>query len=343
MKTRLEGIDVLRGVAALSVTMFHFSWSYGNVRDGTFTPSFSFVLGRYGVDLFFMISGFVIFMTLERSHRLLDFAVSRFARLYPAFWTALLLAIVALSLDGRPTPSFGTIVANVTMVPGFFGEPLIDQPYWTLAYEILFYFLAAGFFFLSGRSDPEIACVGWLLISVLMMGYVPSLMKMMAAPCSYLFVTGIMVYRVLDNRSNYTSYAVLVTAIFISTRIPFSPNEHISGLLCGALTSAFAMVLWLGGQVRVPRHCRLLVYFGEISYVLYLIHDQFGFTMLHAATALGLPPDLSIITVLLLVLGTAGAINAIVERPAQRWIKNYFLHHNRAAQSLVIGRIGRGV
>ena len=152
-----------------------------------------------------------------------------------------------------------------------------------------------------------------------------------------------MVYRVLHNRSNYTSYAVLVTAIFISTRIPFSPNEHISGLLCGALTSAFAMVLWLGGQVRLPRHCRLLVYLGEISYVLYLIHDQFGLTMLHAATALGLPPDLSIITVLLLVLGTAGAINAIVERPAQRWIKNYFLHHNRAAQLLVIGRIGRGV
>jgi len=334
MKTRLEGIDVLRGVAALSVTMFHFTWSYGNVRDSTFTPSFSFVSGRYGVDLFFMISGFVIFMTLERSRRLLDFAVSRFARLYPAFWTALLLAIVALSLDGRPTPSFGTIVANVTMVPGFFGEPLIDEPYWTLAYEILFYFLAAGFFFFSGRSDPEIACVGWLLISMLMMAYVPSLMKMIAAPCSYLFVTGIMVYRILHNRSNYRSYAVLVTAIFISTRIPFSPNEHISGLSNGALTSALAIVLWSGGQVGVPRYCRLLVYLGEISYSLYLIHNQLGFTMLHTATALGLPPDISIITVLLLVLGAAGAINAIVERPAQRWIKNYFLHCNHAAQSM---------
>jgi len=190
-----------------------------------------------------MISGFVIFMTLERSRRLLDFVVSRFARLYPAFWTALLLAIVALSIDGRHTPSFGTIVANVTMVPGFFGSPLIDIPYWTLAYEILFYFLAAGFFFLSGRSDPEIACVVWLLISILMIEYIPSLMKMIAAPYSYLFVTGIMVYRILHNRPNYNSYAILATAIFISTRIQFSPNEHISGLLCGVLTSAFAMVL----------------------------------------------------------------------------------------------------
>jgi len=85
------------------------------------------------------------------------------------------------------------------------------------------------------------------------------------------------------------------------------------------------------------------MYLGEISYVLYLIHNQLGFTMLRVATALGLPPDISIITVLLLVLGTAGAINAIVERPAQRWIKNYCLHRNRVAQSAVSEHIARGV
>jgi len=66
-----------------------------------FTPSFSFPLGSYGVDLFFVASGFVVFMTLERAATLRGFAVSRFARRYPAFWVVVGIAITARLLDGH--------------------------------------------------------------------------------------------------------------------------------------------------------------------------------------------------------------------------------------------------
>src|SRR5262250_3203475 len=77
-KSRLEELDVLRGLAALAVVVFHYSGHATRYFTGF---PFHFTVGLHGVELFFVISGFVIFMTLERTARLRDFAVSRFSRL----------------------------------------------------------------------------------------------------------------------------------------------------------------------------------------------------------------------------------------------------------------------
>src|SRR5262245_3655062 len=79
-RRRFEELDVLRGVAAMAVVIFHYSGHATRYLTGF---PFHFKLGEHGVQLFFAISGFVIFMTLENTQRLRDFVVSRFSRLYP--------------------------------------------------------------------------------------------------------------------------------------------------------------------------------------------------------------------------------------------------------------------
>src|SRR2546430_2652712 len=92
-KPRFAELDLLRGVAALWVVLFHYTTQYSRlyVPDRRDLLGFEFPDGTLGVYLFFMISGFVIFMTLHRSERPLDFVVSRFARLYPAYWAGIVL------------------------------------------------------------------------------------------------------------------------------------------------------------------------------------------------------------------------------------------------------------
>jgi len=87
---RLAQLDALRGVAALLVVGFHYTTRFDQLYGHAGEPLLSLPWGHYGVNLFFMISGFVIFMTLERTQRATDFVVSRFSRLYPAYWGALL-------------------------------------------------------------------------------------------------------------------------------------------------------------------------------------------------------------------------------------------------------------
>src|ERR1043165_7322111 len=82
--TRLTELDVLRGMAAVWVLSFH----YPNYYDRLFHPNKSvplFQSGAHAVNLFFIISGFVIYMTLAKTKKPMDFVVSRFSRLYPAY------------------------------------------------------------------------------------------------------------------------------------------------------------------------------------------------------------------------------------------------------------------
>ena len=75
---RLVEIDALRGIAALSVVLFHYTTQFKKLYSPGGWTDFEFTHGHLGVNLFFIISGFVIFMTLERTKVPMDFVVSRF-------------------------------------------------------------------------------------------------------------------------------------------------------------------------------------------------------------------------------------------------------------------------
>ena len=111
-----------------------------------------------------MISGFVILWT-ARGRTPLRFAVSRFLRLYPSFWLVVLLTvacIAALAPHGE-TPSFATITANLTMIPGYFRAEFVDGVYWTLAVELKFYFLVLVLIATRQMERVEWLLVAWLV------------------------------------------------------------------------------------------------------------------------------------------------------------------------------------
>jgi peptidoglycan/LPS O-acetylase OafA/YrhL len=144
---RLKELDALRGIASVMVVMFHFSMG---------RPQSEPVLKYFvtGVDLFFIISGFVIFMSLEHIRSVKEFAINRFTRLFPAFWLCLCLTfafrIFHTAWQGIP-PETGIsgLLANMTMFPFYFGQPELDGTYWTLAVEMLFNFSWPWYFGLA--------------------------------------------------------------------------------------------------------------------------------------------------------------------------------------------------
>ena len=144
-KERVVGLDGLRGIAACGVLIHHFTTSYDMNHSFNGWLPFSFPQGVLGVPLFFLISGFVIFMTVERTKLTRDFAVSRFVRLYPAFWLSLLIAFVILCVIPGPEQPlvWGQLLrrttANASMISGWFGIGMISHDYWTLSVEMTFY------------------------------------------------------------------------------------------------------------------------------------------------------------------------------------------------------------
>ena len=89
--TRLEELDVLRGLAALAVAGTHYTTMCRDVG----TLDWTFHWGMYGPPLFFVISGFVILMSVRKRPEAVDFLVSRASRIYPTYWLAVPIAFVA--------------------------------------------------------------------------------------------------------------------------------------------------------------------------------------------------------------------------------------------------------
>ena len=114
------------------VVLYHLTFFY----DSSGLSPIRVPWGHFGVELFFIISGFVILMTLTRARDISDFAISRVARLYPAYWCAVLLtSLVAWQLETLG-PSPGELAANLTMMQGYMLLPDIDGSYWTLTLEL---------------------------------------------------------------------------------------------------------------------------------------------------------------------------------------------------------------
>ena len=147
---RYQNIELLRFIAALAVVYFH---AFGTLRAVAFPeigPNPLTELGAAGVDVFFVISGFVIFLSLTRKNRTpIEFARDRLIRLVPAYWILTVIHLVILAsvaiLRGTEVPfDFSWTIQSLFFVSQPLGNnlPLISQG-WSLEIEMLFYLLVA--------------------------------------------------------------------------------------------------------------------------------------------------------------------------------------------------------
>ncbi len=132
---RYQELDALRGIAALIVVFFHYTLHRPEANLG-------FRFGVTGVDLFFVISGFVIYMSLNKVNTSVEFIINRTSRLYPTYWACVTFTftlILIRSIYNSEHADFIKYAANMTMFQYYFKIGNLDGPYWTMIIEMIFY------------------------------------------------------------------------------------------------------------------------------------------------------------------------------------------------------------
>jgi peptidoglycan/LPS O-acetylase OafA/YrhL len=150
-RERLIWLDALRGVAALAVVFEHLLDALLPEVRRTVSPWFDF--GRYGVFLFFIVSGYVIPASLERRGSVREFWIGRMFRLYPLWAIAAaigLLFALAEVFWGLPDQlsrhPWMSVLAHMTMLQDLLGVPNVINVFWTLSYEMAFYLIVTAMF-----------------------------------------------------------------------------------------------------------------------------------------------------------------------------------------------------
>lgn len=310
---RFRELDMLRGIAALAVVLFHYS-----IHTAKYFGDFPFRFepGKYGVSLFFCVSGFVIFWTLERSRTLADFAFSRFSRLYPTYWAAILLwGVVSVGFFGeRFWP--GGYAANLTMLQTFVGVTDLDVAFWTLAVELVFYVWMALFFRLGLLKHILPIGVFWLLVSaVWVLAGEPALLRTyLILPYIPYFIAGIVFYRARAGWRREYALMILLAGLVLVVH-----NGALGGVIAAVCFAAmFAAISgWLSWAVNP-----VTVMLGTVSYALYVTHNNIGAQALNRLHDAGVPSVVSVPLMIAVAVGIAAAVTYGVEHPAMRWLRN---------------------
>lgn len=339
--SRLLELDVFRGVAAMAVVLYHYTTRYDQLfgHPSDINVYISLPLGYFGVNLFFIISGFVIFLTLNRTSSSMDFIVSRFSRLYPVFWAAVTVTFIAMLVFGlqglERTPM--EYLYNLSMISGFFDVRDIDGVYWTLRYELLFYFWMLILFNLRSFRFIELVGLAWVFLSL-----ASEVLKNIGHPVPgaietylilayiHLFVAGIIFFRISEAGFSVTRLVVLAVCLLTDYVL-----RGIESVVIIALFFILFILFVKGWLTRIA--IQPLVYLGTISYSLYLIHENIGFIAMQELYPLGLPQIPMLLIVVLISVGIAHLLTFSVEKPALYWIRQKYKHLKLKRSSVMVG------
>jgi peptidoglycan/LPS O-acetylase OafA/YrhL len=330
---RLQGLDSLRGIAAIAVVLTHYTFGFATFiqphRPGLL---FNVVNGHFGVDLFFIVSGFVILMTLERSANLVDFSISRFARLWPAYLVCAGLTGLLICLM-RFNPNRLTVhdsLLNVLMMNKLLGNVAIDGSYWTLTYEVLFYAGAAIVFFGLRIRRMEWPCLAWLALALVARtsGFNANHLRLgvlLGVEYCHFFILGMMIYRVSRRRHTRLTVITMVLAYLMTL---FGPDYNPGGIRLWQymlMSACFVAIVWLIAEKRLSfLNVQPLLFLGEISYSLYLIHQVAGYWVIQKLEGLGWNPTFVLLFAVICAIAVATCVRKLVEVPARRLIRNWY-------------------
>jgi peptidoglycan/LPS O-acetylase OafA/YrhL len=306
---RLYGLDALRGVAAMLV-LVHYMLSL-LAQDGVhWAGSVPAIvdLGKLGVAMFFLISGFVIPFSFQRG--LTGFAIGRAFRLLPALWLSILFCIAL----GAPLEGRAHLFANAFMLTDPMGETTLSSPYWTLSWEMYFYSIVALAYATGSLRSPRtfgLLAIAFAIVSL----FEPKAIYLI------LMLTGTLLRMVmLEDQEPAKSWLRIAIVTLISACLVSA--QHGWGQVFVGLAIALPAFVLLWDR---PAHAALL-WLGNVSFSLYVFH----LPILQEIHRAALPPAAFIGLGLLLPLLVAGA--------SYRWVEKPMMALGKAASALVVGR-----
>ncbi|MFJ6793452.1 acyltransferase family protein [Streptomyces sp. NPDC091268] len=335
---RLVVLDGVRILAALCVLLYHYvaldsGWGGPTVEIFPVAHRFA-VYGWLGVEVFFLVSGFVICMSAW-GRPVGDFAVSRLSRLFPAYWTAVLLTSAVLFAwpEVRPLRGFTDVMVNLSMLQAAVGVPNIDDAYWTLFAELKFYVLFA-LVVMRGTTyrNCVLFCGLWTLAAIVAPTADSGVLNFFAiSPYSPYFTAGIAFHLMRRFRPNAVLWAVVGVQFLLAQH--YVHDRMISNLGRGPAAAtpvwpahviialAFLLMAAIALGALDGIRWRWLPHAGALTYPLYLIHMLVGLTAIHHFRG-QVPPVPLVLGVSTAMLLLAWTVHRLIERPLGRALRD---------------------
>jgi peptidoglycan/LPS O-acetylase OafA/YrhL len=319
MKKKIAEIPILnslRAFAALSVCLFHFiCTTTGFITNPNILSIFSF--GKYGVQLFFVISGFIIPWSMFNADYQLGnwakFLLKRIIRLEPPYLISVLLAIIIITLrifilrKSDLDFTFTQIFLHIGyLIPFFDNYNWINQVYWTLAIEFQYYFFISFFFIALNNNFFSIRYLSYLIMIcgglISNSSFLPYWLPV--------FLIGVLIFQLKMKIVNIIEYISVTIISFLVIIYKHDPGELIYIVL--------GIVILLFYSKKDSKIGNLI---GEFSYTIYLTHTIIGASFINILSHYVNSPLIKAVVIgigILITLFSSFIIYNLVEKPSKK-------------------------
>jgi len=328
---RMYGLDILRFFLASAVMIYHFGY-FGPIATGATSEETSLgpmvFAGRYGVLVFFLVSGFVITMSLAgRDWK--EFLWARTRRLMPTLMLCATATFLVVTLfDNTAVAEVGPLwLKSVSFLPIMFGGDSLDDSYWSIAYEMRFYALVALLMFVGMTRHLDAVLLALSLFGIVL-GIGFGRVEMACAvlfPYTSLFALGVLLAtRVRDGASARWAILFLIHATLALAMLYLfgQLGRGVMGLIQSALVLSSSIgLLVLAAKIQLPAnwHC-VAGALGMISYPLYLLHQRIGYVLINALADSGLAVGWIIPAAMMTMVALAYIVAEYFERPLSMFL-----------------------
>ncbi|MGW1541172.1 acyltransferase family protein [Streptomyces sp. NPDC002309] len=334
---RLRALDGLRLLAAVMVALYHYGGRGGEITHAwgsspkvQFPTLHSwFAYGCLGVQIFFVISGFVICMS-GWGRPLRSFFASRVARLMPSYWVAVVLVTAVFALPGvaYAAVSPSEALVNLTLLQQPLGADRVLGVCWTLWVEIRFYALFAVCIVLPGANRQRVVmlCAVWTLLAAITQAADQPFFDLILMPeYAPFFIGGMGIYLLHRNRRDVTAWGIVavswltgqhqaVAHLWHSPR-PDQFSYRSASVIILIVTFGFVAVLAVALGWLNWADWRWLTVAGALTYPFYLVHEHLGWPVVELLHQdLGLSSWMTMTGTLTTMLLLAWLFNRYVEK-----------------------------
>lgn len=341
-KERILVLDGLRGLAILLVLLFHgyYIWFDYYPYKKLYAENILFKYGSLGVQLFFLISGFVILMSVERTDRFWKFLKNRWIRLFPSMLIcSLIVYSTAHFFHERPfgIPPLKSILPGITFINNSILEkvfstdlPVLELSFWSLFVEVKFYIIFGALYFWFSRNVALggifLIYLSALALQLLCLGNIlheTSWMKIYIGSFIHFgwFAAGALTYIYFYNREKkYLWMLIFTTVCSLLYVIKFQDPVMLVYLVVLSLIFYCALFYKSFGRIFSTRFFKFI---GFISYPLYLLHENMLVALiikLHHYFD-GIPYFLLPLISCIFIGGLAGLVAYFIEPAFQKLLK----------------------
>lgn len=334
MKSRNQAIDYIKACMAILILLYHYTTRYAEMLN---VEPFHFRItngGTIGVAIFFVISSIYGIRSLEKNKeiKLIPYMLKKVKRLWPAYIVAITFTFTVTTLypiEGL-TVKWSDFFINIFMIQRFIGSAAVDGAHWYIAFLLVMYFWI-GVFKKIGIEKKFYIYLIWLGASTIFSS-------------EFFAGLGITQTSIINSKFNaimntlllerYTAYIVAgVMIYFLAEGIGKKWQNYMVLTLCGVrncviigsytllIITALSFLVYFAyiGRIKV-KNIKVLAYISEISYALYLIHQNIGYVILDIMASKGLTKEIYIIIPAIISILLATLITFAFEKPIHKFL-----------------------